>query len=97
MWIKRGLDFEEAMKCLKEKMNLRHGSFEELNPGSYLVGTGEWRHNEKAIFEFNKIYGRKYCACGFMEGHYLFTDNPNQEKEISDAFKRIVDKYGRFY
>lgn len=88
-WIEKGLNFEEAMNALKEKMNLRHGSFEELNPGSYLVGTGEWRHNEKAISEFNKIYG-EYCACGFMKGHYLFTNNSNQEKDISDAFKRLL-------
>ena len=87
--IKSGLDFEEAMKCLEERMNLRYGSFEELNPGSYLVGTGEWQHNEKAIFEFNKVYG-EYCACGFMDGHYLFTNNSNQEKDIMDAFKRLM-------
>ena len=87
-WLKKGLDFEDAIEVLIERMHSVYGSVKQIREGLYSISAGHWSGNERAINTFNNMYKTKYLVCILGGEHYIYSNKPEKYKDrIMKAIK----------
>lgn len=84
MWLKRGLDFEEAMTALKKRLeevcDMSEYLFLDLGEETYLIKDVMGTPSPWIISEFDKFYAQKYRVTVFKDDYTLYAADPQRCK-----------------